>query len=78
MLRVVSSEALISSASRLEMQKKARSSDDDPAPTPVPAPKPAAESTRKAISGVMYLSSVGAAFVLGTFFGIAAVLFFRG
>ena len=63
--------------SLLEMQKKARS-DDDPVPAPAPAPKPSTTSAKKAISGIVYLSSVGAAFVLGTFFGIAAVLFFRG
>ena len=59
----------------LEMKKTAHSDD---APASVPAPRPSAGSMRKTISGIVYLSSVGAAFVLGTFFGIAAVLFFRG
>jgi predicted component of type VI protein secretion system len=64
--------------SLMQMQKKARS--DAPEETPAP-PRPAPKSPPKSsssISGVTYLTSVGAAFVLGTFLGIAAVLFFRG
>ncbi|MEZ5066643.1 MAG: FHA domain-containing protein [bacterium] len=61
--------------SLMQMQKKAKSGDSESPSSGRELPRVPA---KKGISGVVYLASVGCAFVLGTFFGIAAVLFFRG